>query len=149
MRSLPNPRLLISKQYPVVMLADDQYAFVSSKERIETALLDDRCRGYQIQISDKTVGFILIKHYDSNKVFLWNMMVDIEYQKRGIGKTALNILLDELRSEGINLVTTTCSSQNGNARAFYEKSGFTHFETIVRENVDEMNLVLYLNGKST
>jgi ribosomal protein S18 acetylase RimI-like enzyme len=131
------------------MLTDDQYAFVSSKERIETALLDDKCRGYQIQIGDETVGFILIKHYGLNKVFLWNMMVDIEYQKRGIGITVLNILLDELRSEGITLVTTTCSSQNESARAFYEKFGFTHFETIVRENVDEMNLVFYLNDKST
>lgn len=139
-----NIQLVKTNQYPSITLHHDQRTFVSTNQRIITALDDENCTGYNIDFDNVIVGFILVKRFDNEKVFLWNMLIGSEYQKRGIGKSSLCCLVDLLISEGIKTVTTTCSINNLVAIDFFDNFGFSHFETIKHGDVHEVNMIKYL-----
>lgn len=136
--------LVKTNEFPILLLSYDQKSFISTEERMIDALKKETCTGYKIVADDKTVGFIMIRRFGADKVFLWNMLIDARYQKQGFGKASLRSLADLLKSEGMKTLTTTCSINNSVALAFYLNFGFSHVETIRNGKVHEMNLMKHL-----
>ncbi|TFG82363.1 MAG: GNAT family N-acetyltransferase [Erysipelotrichales bacterium] len=136
--------LVKTNEFPILLLSYDQKSFISTEERMIDALKKETCTGYKIVADDKTVGFIMIRRFGADKVFLWNMLIDARYQKQGFGKASLRSLADLLKSEGMKTLTTTCSINNSVALAFYLNFGFSHVETIRSGKVHEMNLMKHL-----
>lgn len=131
-------------EFPSLLLSHEQKNFISTEERIIEALKKETCTGYKIVADDKTVGFIMIRRFDADKAFLWNMLIDARFQRQGYGKASLRNLADLLKSEGIKTLTTTCSINNSIALVLYFNFGFSHFETVKHGNVQEMNLIKHL-----
>jgi len=136
--------LVKTNEFPVLSLSHEQKNFISTEERIIEALKEENCTGYNVVADNQTVGFILIRRFDADTVFLWNMLIDAGFQKRGIGRASLHSLADLLKSEGMKTLTTTCSINNSIALAFYLNFGFSHYETIRNGKVHEMNLIKHL-----
>jgi RimJ/RimL family protein N-acetyltransferase len=130
--------------FPIICLTQDQKNFISSDKRIVEALHDMNCAGYNVVADNKIVGFILLRRFDTDKVFLWNLLIDAGFQRQGIGKSSLRCLVEILKSEGMKTVTTTCSIHNTVSLAFFMNFGFSHYETVDIGNVHEMNLVMHL-----
>ena len=140
-----NVHLVKTNQYPSISLSKDQWLFVSSNERIAKALKDKKCTRYNIETENETIGFILIRKFHSERIFLWNILIDIRFQKQGIGKLSLQNLIDQLRKEGIAIITTTCLINNPLAIGFFERLGFSQCETVILKDTQEVNLILNLN----
>lgn len=60
---------------------------------------------------------------DDQNIFLFSFGVALEYQKQGIGKGFLKILLTEMRSLGYQRLQLTVSPDNHIARHLYYQSG--------------------------
>ena len=143
-----NIRLIQTYHYPKLTLTTQQALFISAREKIEAALLDTECTGFNIILSEQIIGFILIKRFMEDSVFLWNMIIDVKYQKLGFGKYSLHLLIDRLKLEGIHAIITTCLFQNRVALEFYVKAGFKQFETIAKDDIDEINLIIHIGELS-
>ncbi len=128
---MPNVHLVKTNQYPSISLRQDQWLFVSSNERMVKALKDEKCTGYNIEAENETIGFILIRKFHSERIYLWNILIDIRFQKQGIGTLSLQNLIDQLRKEGITVMTTTCLINNPLAIGFFERLGFSQCETVI------------------
>jgi RimJ/RimL family protein N-acetyltransferase len=78
--------------------------------------------------------------------YLWRLLVDRVHQRRGIGRRALEMLVDELRSQQIARLYTSCGEGRGSPRPFYDGFGFVDTGGIVDEH--ETELVLPIRGLS-
>jgi diamine N-acetyltransferase len=81
---------------------------------------------------ERLVGFVML--YDeslrkvpppSPKLILWRLMIDHRYQKRGIGRKVIGLILDYARSKGCfsDLLTSYVPGE-GSAGGFYLSLGF-------------------------
>jgi RimJ/RimL family protein N-acetyltransferase len=74
--------------------------------------------------------------------YLWRLLIDRMHQRRGIGRRALELLVDELRSRGIPQLYTSCGEGAGSPRPFYNSFGFTPTGEIVDDHETELVLTL-------
>ncbi|MGB7594774.1 MAG: GNAT family N-acetyltransferase [Erysipelotrichaceae bacterium] len=133
-----------TNEFPKLLLNREQKNFISTEERIIEALKRETCAGYTIVADEKTVGFIMIRRFDADKAFLWNMLIDVRFQRQEYGKASLRRLAELLKNDGIKTLTTTCSINNSIALVLYFNFGFSHYETIRNGKVHEMNLIKHL-----
>lgn len=74
---------------------------------------------------DEPAGFLLTKEDRQRPLYyLWRFMIDEKYQRRGIGRRAMTLLLDRWRSLGAAEGVLSVIEENGSAIAFYESLGF-------------------------
>lgn len=77
---------------------------------------------------DRMVGLVLtrcIKEWDSYD--LDQFFIDQRFQRRGFGRAAVELVLDQLKEEGLHPTITLCYCEGDEAaRRLYEKCGFTH-----------------------
>ncbi|MCL1123368.1 GNAT family N-acetyltransferase [Shewanella surugensis] len=50
-----------------------------------------------IYLDDIPVGFFMWVEETASKISIWHFMVDRKHQQKGIGRIALNAVLDEIR----------------------------------------------------
>jgi diamine N-acetyltransferase len=95
---------------------------------------------------DEVVGFVSAnfdpdfpqEHFRS---VLWRINVDAEDQGRGIGRFAVQALLDEARSRGESHVNVIYEAGAGGPEAFFQRVGFTPVgETEYGEVIAEIRL---------
>jgi len=95
---------------------------------------------------DEVVGFVSAnfdpdfpqEHFRS---VLWRINVDAEDQGRGIGRFAVQSLLDEARERGVDHVDVIYEAGSGGPEAFFERVGFTPVgETEYGEVIAEIRL---------
>lgn len=72
--------------------------------------------------------------------YLWRLLVDRMHQRRGIGKRALRLLIDELRLQEVPQLYTSCGLGPGSPRPFYGQLGFVETGEIVDEHEPELVL---------
>lgn len=89
---------------------------------------------------EKVVGFAEyqfgeIGEWDENECTIWRFMIDKNHQKRGIGTTAMGLLLKEIKAHNrCKLVDIYYDKENEPARKVYAGNGFK--ETGFRDNGD-------------
>jgi diamine N-acetyltransferase len=63
------------------------------------------------------------KYKDTKHAFLWRFMIGGNYQKKGYGKAALELLIEKLRNEKCEKLVTSVDEEFGPLE-FYKKIGF-------------------------
>jgi diamine N-acetyltransferase len=84
-----------------------------------------------IYAGETPVGFIMLHigsdwadGIDCPGVFLWRLMIAAPYQGRGVGRSAINLLVRHLRALGIPALYTSYHPGEGSPNSFYQKLGF-------------------------
>ena len=84
--------------------------------------------GYEtraIYQGDLPVGFFMWVKENLHKISIWRFMIDEKYQQNGIGRIALNLALQEIKTNTtIKEIEICYDPQNPVAKAFYASFGF-------------------------
>lgn len=81
------------------------------------------CRA--INKNEKPVGFIMWVLETPTKVSIWRFMVDKDYQREGIGRIALALAIDEIKSlPHLEEIEICYDPENPVAKEFYSQFGF-------------------------
>ena len=126
-------------------LASGQERFVSHPIRslAQAYVYGNQCQPFGIYENDTMVGYVMVIYdYDIPEYDIWHMMIDESKQGLGFGSTALDRVLDYIRTRPLgpsNRVTLTCNVDNIHALNLYKRQGFT--ETGVQDE-DEIELSL-------
>ena len=123
-------------------VSEAQLQFVSSVAD-SLAEADDEPDGRAIQwglYDDETpVGFVMV----SDEVgapgyipqYLWKLLIDERYQRRGYGTAALDLVAEYFRGRpGVEVMWTSAGEGEGSPLPFYEKYGFERTGEIVFDN---------------
>ena len=92
------------------------------------------------------VGYVMVIYdYDVPEYDIWHMIIDESMQGCGYGSSALDQVIDYIKTKPFgtsNRVALTCNKNNTIARKLYESKGF--LATGV-EDEDEIELVLTID----
>lgn len=131
------------KECVALRVAENQKNFVSSNlESIAKAYIYRECvETFAIYNDDTMVGFLMLMLNEVNQnYFLWQFMIDEQYQGKGYGKQALNLVLEQLRrNKSCDSLTTTYKVGNSQSKHLYESIGFELLD--VCEEFQEVNLI--------
>jgi diamine N-acetyltransferase len=85
-----------------------------------------------IYLGDKPIGFIMVALWDDDipkedlpAYFLWRFMITKEYQQKGYGKKALDLLKAKCIKDNIKTLYTSCEMEGEQPYNFYINYGFT------------------------
>lgn len=125
-----------------IILEDEQYKQISSKEDIFDSLKDnDNVMGFDIYFDDTLIGFAMLNKFEEESYFLWNFAIDKEYQNKGFGKNALKALISFLKEKyHAKILTTTYLLGNLHAKHVYEEVGFKETNVIDEEDCKEVDM---------
>jgi len=140
-------------------VADKQEQFVASVERslAEAIEYPEACARYWAAYDgDEAVGFVMLSDnipretLDADPTlvgpyFLWRLLIDERYQRRGYGTAALDALVAYLRGRpNADALLTSAGQGEGSPQPFYERYGFVPTGEI---HEDEVVLRLDLTGR--
>ncbi|WP_162140240.1 GNAT family N-acetyltransferase [Haploplasma axanthum] len=140
-------RLVKSNIFPTIKLKENQNEFVTKEEKIQKLLNNKNSKAYHILKDDCLIGFILLVMFDTKKFFMQDFRIDGKYQGNGLGKRALDLLIEELRNEDVVILTTTYTYGNNNAKKLYEKIGFIETDIVDDRDVQEVNMIYRFEGE--
>jgi len=87
-------------------------------------------RGIQFGLydDDTLVGFVMLSDDVGNPSyvahFLWKLLIDRRYQRRGYGTAAIGLVADYFRERGVDTMWTSATEGEGGPLPFYERCGF-------------------------
>ena len=126
-------------------LAPGQEKYVSHPIRslAQAYVYRDQCQPFGIYADGKMIGYVMVIYdYDVPEYDIWHMMIDEEAQGRGYGSSAMDQVLNYIRTKPFGVsdrVALTWNKYNLVARQLYEKKGF--LATGI-EDEDEIELAL-------
>jgi diamine N-acetyltransferase len=93
------------------------------------------------------VGFVMISDdipqetLDANPdligpFYLWRLLIDRRYQRRGYGSRVLDAVVEYVRSRGATVLWTSAVPGDGSPLPFYERYGFVATGRIVEDEVE-------------
>jgi diamine N-acetyltransferase len=86
-----------------------------------------------IYVDGALVGFVML--YDdprARKYFLWRLMIDRRFQRRGYGREALSQVIAHVRQRpGARELLVCVGSGEGGPGPFYEKLGFVYTGAVI------------------
>ncbi len=92
------------------------------------SLVESLFEGYEsraIYADEDIVGFFMWVQETSEKISIWRFMVDQKCQNKGIGRKALNLALNEIKSvKKLRTIEICYNPQNPVAKDFYSSFGF-------------------------
>jgi diamine N-acetyltransferase len=78
-----------------------------------------------IYVDGEPAGFVLTHEVPADGTYyLWRFMVDERFQRRGVGRRAMELLLERWRGLGASAATLSVVPANPGAITFYESLGF-------------------------
>ena len=89
------------------------------------AIYDDETPVGFVMIADEVDGPEYIAHY------LWKLLIDERYQRRGYGAATLDLVVALFRARGVTEMWTSAGQGEGSPLGFYERYGFTQAGEIV------------------
>ena len=95
-----------------------------------------------IAADGELVGFVMVyRDAAKSEFYVWRFMIDARHQGHGYGRRAMELLLEEARSDGATEVTLSVVPGEHSAYAFYARLGFEETGKIENGEV-EMRLGL-------
>lgn len=76
-----------------------------------------------IYLDERPVGVLLVE-LESGTPYLVRFMVDARHQRSGIGRRAVELLLEELRAAGWSVLETSFVPGDDGAAGFWDRCGF-------------------------
>ncbi len=124
-------------------VAPDQTGYVASNANsIAEAYFEPKAWFRAISAGDELVGFAMVyRDPGAGEFYVWRFMVDERHQGKGYGKRAMELLVEEARSDGASAVTLSVVPGDNSARDFYVRLGFEETGTVHGGEV-EMRLPL-------
>ena len=111
-------------------VGDSQERFVASNAvSIAQAHYDPETAWYRaIYDGDDPVGFVMIDDNPATPRYtLWRFMIDHRFQRKGLGRAAIETVLAHVRGRpGATELYTSCVDAAGGPGPFYERLGFTY-----------------------
>jgi diamine N-acetyltransferase len=102
--------------------------------------------GYEtraIYLKEEPVGFFMWVQESNERISIWRFMVDKKYQRKGIGRKALNLALDEIKqAPDLREIEICYVPTNPVAKEFYSSFGFA--EIGMDEDGEDMLAVIEL-----
>ena len=126
-------------------LASGQERFVSHPIRslAQAYVYRNQCQPFGIYVDGTMVGYVMVIYdYDLEEYDIWHMMIDESMQGKGIGREALNKVIEYIRTKPFGnsgRIALTCNKDNPIAKKLYESKGFSATGV---EDEDELELVL-------
>jgi diamine N-acetyltransferase len=82
-----------------------------------------------VYAEDTPVGFVMIASEvgspDYVPHYLWKLLIDERYQRRGFGAATLDLIVEYFRRQpGVEVLTTSVAQGHGSPITFYERYGF-------------------------
>ena len=113
---------------------------------------DGRALFWGVYDGDTPVGFVMIADEvgspDYVPHYLWKLLIDERYQRRGFGTATLDLIVDYFRRRpGVEEMWTSAGQGDGSPVTFYEKYGFERTGEIVFD--DEVLLRLTLKPSTS
>lgn len=112
-------------------VAPAQGRFVSGVREsiLEAAAEPDAQALYWAIYADETpVGFVMIADEvgspDYIAHYLWKLLIDERYQRRGFGTATLDLVVEYFRNRGVATMWTSAGQGEGSPVTFYERYGF-------------------------
>lgn len=110
----------------------DQKQFVASVSQSfkEAARTPEAHPWYRaVYLGDEPVGFVMLAWKPpagpyKDRHFLWRLLIDKRYQRRGIGREALAQVIDLVRADGATELLTSYDPGEGEPWPFYQRFGF-------------------------
>ncbi|WP_122088642.1 GNAT family N-acetyltransferase [Halalkalicoccus subterraneus] len=105
---------------------NDEWTVETARRRLSQIIETPGYRGYSASFRGELVGLVmgnLEQWYRGKRFYLKEMCVCPSQQRRGIGTTLMEHLVEKLRNESVERVYLL-TMQESPARAFYEKNGF-------------------------
>jgi diamine N-acetyltransferase len=93
-----------------------------------------------VYADDTPVGFVMIADEvddpDYIPHYLWKLLIDERYQRRGFGTATLDLIVGYFRDRpGVEALTTSAGQGDGSPIAFYERYGFERTGEVVHGEV--------------
>lgn len=90
-------------------------------------------KGLRTLIANEALAWIqYYENFQNNKtVFLGELYVSKEHQKKGIGKYLFNLMQDYWRNKGFNKIVLNVDLKNWHAIRFWVKNGFNIIESVM------------------
>jgi diamine N-acetyltransferase len=81
-----------------------------------------------IYYGETPAGFVMLEADETKPhYFLWRFMVDARYQGQGVGRRALALVIEHVRTRpGATALWTSCVPGDGGPGPFYERLGFVY-----------------------
>lgn len=95
-----------------------------SQEKVKTFLERNEDLSLVAVIDGKMAGTIMCG-FDGRRGYIYHLVVDINYRKRGIGTALMNGAVGKLRDIGASKIHLMIYNENADAKKFYEKYGFS------------------------
>ena len=107
-------------------VSQEQAGYVASNAKsIAEAHFEPRAWFRAVVAGEEPVGFVMVERDTAARSFhIWRFMIDARHQSEGYGRRALELLLDEARSDGVAEVTLCVLPGEHSAFSFYERAGF-------------------------
>jgi diamine N-acetyltransferase len=112
-------------------VAPGQERFVSDvRESMRQAAAEPGAQAIRWAIYDdeRPVGFVMIADEVADPEyiahFLWKLLIDQRYQRRGYGTATLDQVVAYFRERGVREMFTSAGQGDGSPIAFYERYGF-------------------------
>ena len=117
-------------------VASNMWSIVQSK-------FHDEYQTRAIYRDEQPVGFFMWVPHSRSVISIWRFMVDQRYQKSGIGRAALNLALNEIKtSDKVKEIEICYDPENPVAKGFYSSFGFQ--EVGLDEDGEDMLAVIKL-----
>jgi diamine N-acetyltransferase len=89
---------------------------------------DGRAIQFGLYDDDTLVGFVMLSDEVGNPSYvahyLWKLLIDERFQRRGYGTAAIDLVAEYFRSRGVHTMWTSASEGDGSPIPFYEGYGF-------------------------
>lgn len=89
---------------------------------------DARALCWAIYADETPVGFVMIADEvgspDYIAHYLWKLLIDGRYQRRGFGTATLDLIVEYFRNRGVGTMWTSAGQGEGSPVTFYERYGF-------------------------
>lgn len=132
MRKVRIEAVNVGNWYECCMLKtfDSQKDFVDPNSiSLAQSKFEQSLKPLAIYCDDKLVGFAMYntKKEELNAYWLYRLMIDSKYQKNGIGKEAMELIIKEMKQiEDCDRIALGYSLENSQAENFYKNIGFEH-----------------------
>ena len=118
----------------------DQYVAPNTWSLVES-MFNDGHETRAICLNEVPIGFFMWVKETEKRTSIWRFMVDSKHQNKGFGRKAMNLALDEIRSDNqVKEIEICYDPENPVAKDFYSSFGFK--EIGFGEDGDDMLVVI-------
>lgn len=122
----------------------DEYVAPNTWSLVES-MFNDGCEVRAICLDQDPIGFFMWVKETDTRTSIWRFMIDSKHQNKGFGRKAMNLAIDEIRSDkGVREIEICYNPANPVAKDFYSSFGFN--ETGMGEDGDDMLAIIQIQA---